>query len=899
MGTMGAANILYEAVLGVALADKGGSVLHWLAEQVLGAGYAGVCVAVAYFLPLVVLVRAAIYVDRSLLCTEPLGFPSIAAIRRVLRWKHRLMVMFPLLLFPIHTLLLPAFARDLLGCKGQQAIQSRALWIGGRSSCEAQTSTSPPHVGNEPAMLQLDFMPVVDSGTHPPFPSLPPPPSGIAEPIKPPYPPPPARPPIPIPAAVGLANAPMVLAPSLKSSTTPNADAGVSDAEGECSAPISNATSPIECVKDPTRELDLYTGLFFSLIKALDDGVQPEGSIIRLPKAEPVRPLPKIEFLPGLLGAVFDEDEALAMSGALMNQVFDQYMQSPTLHPIVDTNMPWWEGGWDAPHPTFGATTGGLTTVDNVTSPTPGGAGDGLDLGRQRSVAIDVLIRRVMRRLAGESMPEPASASAVSYDYGDSLASIDEGLAQIAFGGLAAHVLRKLDAVEVASQETKDGRQSHATPCNHVPRAPVGSTFVSDFTWMCTLGVRPGFERYGAAAYFNEHAQLIAIWWSHGQAMLTQVDGERWIHAAWAYRCSALTGVTLRDHLVGTHLVVANALVTATRDEMSSGHPIRRLLKPFTYRTVVVNRAARPLLCTQYSLLHRSVALDAHGLAMAFNESVRDVRNGFDPLDKHAILDHKTVVTSQGDEALTPFAADATRFRAAIQSYVAAYINIYYPTDSTDLTERAAMSASLGEVSRKETLIHGSCPMLEPGSPCADTQLGAWWERLRSEFPLLAPLCAPPTGTCPSSSNGCSSNGAANIGPHDSTSPRWQLIELLTSFVFHVSAVHTHVGSAFEMVKDPRFSGSKIRPQQHLSDVQAAVQALSIALVTGYKQPMIVNSFAHLLLRDKHLNRTKAIQRAWQDELLAVSDRVRQLNVHRRFRIAAFDPRIVGSSVAI
>ena len=299
--------------------------------------------------------------------SSPIMLRSIAAIRRVLRWKHRLMVMFPLLLFPIHTLLLPAFARDLLGCKGQQAIQSRALWIGGRSSCEAQTSTSPPHVGNEPAMLQLDFMPVVDSGTHPPFPSLPPPPSGplpttmrsadpplpppppppliplpapkdpivapypppprpsiampgIAEPIKPPYPPPPARPPIPIPAAVGLANAPMVLAPSLKSSTTPNADAGVSDAEGECSAPISNATSPIECVKDPTRELDLYTGLFFSLIKALDDGVQPEGSIIRLPKAEPVRPLPKIEFLPGLLGAVFDEDEALAMSGALMNQ---------------------------------------------------------------------------------------------------------------------------------------------------------------------------------------------------------------------------------------------------------------------------------------------------------------------------------------------------------------------------------------------------------------------------------------------------------------------------------------------------------------------------------------------------------------------------------------------------
>jgi len=59
--------------------------------------------------------------------------------------------------------------------------------------------------------------------------------------------------------------------------------------------------------------------------------------------------------------------------------------------------------------------------------------------------------------------------------------------------------------------------------------------------------------------------------------------------------------------------VVANALVTATRDELSGSHPLRRLLKPFTYRTVVVNRASRPLLCTELSLLHRSIALDGPG----------------------------------------------------------------------------------------------------------------------------------------------------------------------------------------------------------------------------------------------------------------------------------------------
>jgi len=43
--------------------------------------------------------------------------------------------------------------------------------------------------------------------------------------------------------------------------------------EAEPPSGIGTEPSP-ECQHDPTRSLDSYTALFFSLIKALDDGIQ-------------------------------------------------------------------------------------------------------------------------------------------------------------------------------------------------------------------------------------------------------------------------------------------------------------------------------------------------------------------------------------------------------------------------------------------------------------------------------------------------------------------------------------------------------------------------------------------------------------------------------------------------
>ena len=84
------------------------------------------------------------------------------------------------------------------------------------------------------------------------------------------------------------------------------------------------------------------------------------------------------------------------------------------------------------------------------------------------------------------------------------------------------------------------------------------SYFVSDWTWLAGLEVRPGFERYGAAAYFNARGELTSITWSHGGDVVVRPGEKDWAHAKWAYKCSVIVGATLRDHLVGTHFLAAN-----------------------------------------------------------------------------------------------------------------------------------------------------------------------------------------------------------------------------------------------------------------------------------------------------------------------------------------------------
>ena len=62
------------------------------------------------------------------------------------------------------------------------------------------------------------------------------------------------------------------------------------------------------------------------------------------------------------------------------------------------------------------------------------------------------------------------------------------------------------------------------------------------------------------------------------------------------------------------HLVFANMVTSADRQNLPKNHPIRRLLKPFTHGTPTVNLGAQLFLTTENGLLHRAVSLSFDGV---------------------------------------------------------------------------------------------------------------------------------------------------------------------------------------------------------------------------------------------------------------------------------------------
>ncbi len=72
-----------------------------------------------------------------------------------------------------------------------------------------------------------------------------------------------------------------------------------------------------------------------------------------------------------------------------------------------------------------------------------------------------------------------------------------------------------------------------------------------------------------------------------------------WEHALWAWKCSVIVGVTLREHLFELHLTFANVLNMAATETLSPTHPIRRYRMPSAQCT--------PLTCASADCSNRTL----------------------------------------------------------------------------------------------------------------------------------------------------------------------------------------------------------------------------------------------------------------------------------------------------
>jgi hypothetical protein len=194
----------------------------------------------------------------------------------------------------------------------------------------------------------------------------------------------------------------------------------------------------------------------------------------------------------------------------------------------------------------------------------------------------------------------------------------------------------------------------------------------SNYMWMSDLEVRPGFHKYGASAYFNRSQKLTKIQIAD---RFVKPGDEGWEFSKWTWKCSMLTGITLKNHLVEIHLLYANVLTTIVREFLPRDHPIRRLIKPFNYRTVYINYHASHTLTTEYGMLHRATALSEKGLNFAFNYLFSTVR--YSPFPERF---NQKIIDELGDSY--PFGVDGTLFYNVVSKFVGRYVNEYYPNNT-------------------------------------------------------------------------------------------------------------------------------------------------------------------------------------------------------------------------
>ncbi|OQR86005.1 hypothetical protein ACHHYP_11097 [Achlya hypogyna] len=223
----------------------------------------------------------------------------------------------------------------------------------------------------------------------------------------------------------------------------------------------------------------------------------------------------------------------------------------------------------------------------------------------------------------------------------------DRALELLVFQGLGQHMVTKLP-------------QPHAD----------GSYYTVALNFMDALEVRAGYAKAGADAFFTSKGKVTKI----VRQGVTYVPGDAgWEYAKLCFRGSVNIKITAVDHLIGLHVTAGNYLTTASREQLPPAHPLRRLLKPFTFRAAAINYEASNSLFAPKSVLHRAFAFSEKGMAQAWAAAQSMIR--LETFPQH--------IARQGVDSLSlPFHEDGLAYWDIVHSFASDYLGLYFPSDA-------------------------------------------------------------------------------------------------------------------------------------------------------------------------------------------------------------------------
>lgn len=403
--------------------------------------------------------------------------------------------------------------------------------------------------------------------------------------------------------------------------------------------------------------------------------------------------------------------------------------------------------------------------------------------------------------------------------------------------------------------------------------------FVVRTNVLSALPMRPGYERYGGDAYFDEGWHPVKIVDtglgplkedSEHAPVTTHPGDAGWERAKFRFRSSLSVLVTLVDHLFGAHLQGSNLFVTALREQLSAEHPVRRFMTPFTYQTISVNNNASNQLVQVRAMGPQCFGLTDTGLQLALAAAPKLLVLGLEVPEEEGgpFFDLVAYAEHQKQKGIdTEFFRQSAELYQIFRNFVEEYLAYYYPTHE----------AVVG-----------------------DEELQAFFQQYNFQFEFL-----------------CS--GELHM-PHVTRRRRRAvgveaeykgIIDLLTSFMFLATGGHEQVGAVEPYVQDVSFCAFRWVPGARMGTKQGALNQALLMSFTSMPMPKLMGSdWTHLFPKISSAppgakTPEQAFQ-SFQEELAAMSKKCDAYNETAQerpfphcFPVDIMNPKLLDSSIGV
>jgi hypothetical protein len=393
----------------------------------------------------------------------------------------------------------------------------------------------------------------------------------------------------------------------------------------------------------------------------------------------------------------------------------------------------------------------------------------------------------------------------------------DDSISRMAFYGVMSMWMKD----DQESEDNKDG-------------------FMCDYSQMVDLTPRKGFRKLGAKGYFDSTFKLIRI---HDCAENRNYDPNSpgWSQAKTLLKISCAHWNTACDHLVGVHMMATNSVVNAAVQNLPITHHVRRLIQPFSFRSVFVNnRALTSLLCPGSVVVHAS-CYNSDELTRLLEIGIESCQLWGTPEERIELAGPN--IQKLSNEGKFPYGNHSSRLYKCFEQFVANFIDHTYKSDQ-DVQD--------------------------------DLELQGFASDLYSQVK------------------------GSKLDPPETYTTKKDVVKVISTFIFNATGMHEYVGTVSEYIDHPRKMGFRLRKGYTSVDFQGWLVGMLLFTVTTVPMPKLLDKFDNCYgqgLDDKEYEINE-----WDkclESLKNLSKKLQEETGTLKYSFKSFDPEYLECSVNV